>query len=134
MHTIEIDFDVFKALTSRRSSEDVTYNEVLRTTLGLPAQPATPVSGTRPTSNTGDWVCKGVRFPTGTEFRARYNGQTILGKVVGGALEVNGKRYDSPSPAAAAITHTSINGWTFWECRIPGASSWRTIKAMRGNP
>ena len=37
MATIEVDFDVFKALTMKRSSEEITENDVLRGLLGLPA-------------------------------------------------------------------------------------------------
>jgi hypothetical protein len=32
---IEVDFDVFKALLAKRTSEDVTYNDVLRQILRL---------------------------------------------------------------------------------------------------
>ena len=35
MTTIEIDFDVFKELTIRRTTESVTYNDVLLELLGL---------------------------------------------------------------------------------------------------
>ncbi len=130
MHSIEIDFDVFKALTSRRASEEVTYNHVLRELLGLGQKAVQPaVAASEP--NAVDWVSKGVRFPAGTEFRASYKGQTVLGKVAGGALHVNGKSYDSPSAAAVAITGNPVNGWVFWECRVPGAPSWRIIKSMR---
>ena len=38
MRTIEVDFDVFKALTMRRPSEIVSENDVLRELLGLPTQ------------------------------------------------------------------------------------------------
>ena len=38
MPTIEIDFDVFKALTLRRPSEEVSENDVLRQLLHLPAK------------------------------------------------------------------------------------------------
>lgn len=133
MHSIEIDFDVFKVLTNRRASEEVTYNHVLRELLGLRQKAPQPVAPAAAASepNAADWVSKGVRFPAGTEFRASYKGQTVLGKVAGGALQVNGKSYDSPSAAAVAITGNPVNGWVFWECRVPGASSWRIIKSMR---
>jgi hypothetical protein len=132
MHSIEIDFEVFKALTARRASEAVTYNDVLRQALGLGQAPHAPVvAGQNGTQGAADWVAKGVRFPAGTEFRASYKGQTILGKVAGGALSVNGETYTSPSAAAVAITGNPVNGWVFWECRVPGASSWRIIKSMR---
>lgn len=129
MHTIDVDFDVFKALTLRRPSADVTENDVLRELLGLPTKrpSAAMVSGPAP----GDWVTKGVRFPAGTEFRSHYRGQTHLARVDRAALVVNGKRYDTPSAAAMSITKNPVNGWTFWECRLPGRASWQMIKGLR---
>lgn len=130
MRTIDVDFDVFKALTLRRPSESVTENDVLRQLLGLPPSkhPATTIAGG---PAPGDWVTKGVRFPAGTEFRASYKGQTYLARVESGALVLNGQRFDTPSAAAMSITGNPVNGWTFWECRLPGQASWRMIKTLR---
>jgi hypothetical protein len=129
MMNIEIDFDVFKALTLRRSTEDISYNDVLRDLLGLSPRkspvPSKQVSGHE------DWVTKGVHFPIGTEFRAAYKGQTYNGKVESGGLVVDNKLFNSPSAAAVAITGHAVNGWTFWECRMPGKSSWQMIKSFR---
>ena len=130
MTTIDIDFDVFKALTLRRSSEEVSYNDVLRELLGLGLKSASPPAAGQASAD-GDWVAKGVRFPNGTEFRAIYKGQTYYGKVEAGAFVVEGKRYRSPSPAGVAITGNPVNGWVFWECRLPGKSSWQMIKLLR---
>jgi hypothetical protein len=130
MRTIEVDFDVFKALTLRRPTESVTENDVLRELLGLPRagrSPTTVVSTPEP----GAWVSKGVRFPPGTEFRAHYKGETHLARVDNGALVLSGQRYDTPSAAAMAITGSPVNGWTFWECRMPGQAAWQMIKALR---
>ena len=128
MNSIEIDFDVFKALTVRRASEEVSYNDVLRELLGLngakSVAPATSTDGTA-------WLTKGVSFPLGTEFRASYKGQAYYGKVENGALMVDGKQFSSPSSAAVAITGKPVNGWVFWECRFPGKSSWTTINSLR---
>ena len=129
MPTIDIDFDVFKALTLRRPSEDVTENDVLRQLLGLPAKKSTAVAPPAPAP--GDWVVKGVRFPSGTEFRATYKGQTYLAKVERGALALSGKHYDTPSAAAMSITGNPVNGWTFWEARLPGQAGWKAIKSLR---
>ena len=130
MHTIEIDFDVFKALTQRRATEEVTYNDVLRELLGLaPTARAAVEPPTAP--NIPGWFTKGVSFPEGTEFRATYRGQTYYGKVESGALVVNGRRFDSPSAAAVAITRSPTNGWIFWQCRLPGKTSWQIIKSLR---
>lgn len=129
MMNIEIDFDVFKALTLRRSTEDISYNDVLRELLGL--SPQKSLVSSEQLSGHGDWVAKGVRFPAGTEFRATYKGQKYCGKVELGGLVVDNKRFHSPSAPAVEITGNSVNGWTFWECRMPGKSSWQMIKALR---
>ena len=129
MRTIEVDFDVFKAITMRRVSEEVSENDVLRELLGLPSRRG--VSHAQASPVQGDWVTKGVRFPVGTEFRATYKGQTNLARVQGGALVLNGKRFDSPSAAAISITENPVNGWQFWQCRLPGQASWQMIKALR---
>ena len=130
MHTIEVDFDVYKQLTVRRSTEEVSYNDVIRELLGL-GQGKVSASKASQSPSPEDWVAKGVRFPAGTEFRANYKGQIYTGRVEGGALAVNGKKYDSPSAAAVAITGSPVNGWRFWECRLAGKSSWQLIESLR---
>jgi hypothetical protein len=133
MRTIEVDFDVYKALLVRRPSEEVTENDVLRELLGLPKRGT--MTSSPSAAREGDWIAKGVRFPAGTEFRARYRGELHLARVEAGALTLGGKRYDSPSAAAMAITRNiPVNGWTFWECRRPGEANWRIIKELRAAP
>ena len=129
MPFIEIDFDVYKALTARRPSEDVTENDVLRQLLHLPREgkSATPANSPAPS----DWVTKGVRLPAGTELRAMYKGQNYLARVAEGALVLNGKRFDSPSAAAMSITKHPVNGWTFWQCRLPGQGRWTVLRELR---
>jgi hypothetical protein len=129
MPAIEVDFDVFKALTIRRPSEDVTENDVLRQLLGLPPsrrQPKTPV-----TSEPGSWTRKGVRLPPQTELRATYKAQTYLARVENGAISLAGQRYLSPSAAASSITGSRVNGWRFWQYRLPGESNWRRLENLR---
>lgn len=130
MHTIEVDFDVFKQLTIRRATEDVSYNDVIRELLGLDHAKVGAAEKTTNPSPDG-WVAKGVRFPSGTEFRANYKNQLRTGHVEGGMLIVNGQCYNSPSAAAVSITGGPVNGWRFWECRLPGASSWQLIERLR---
>jgi hypothetical protein len=129
MDTIEVDFEVFKQLTVRRATEDVSYNDVIRNLLGL-SQSKPSAAKEKASTSSEDWVAKGVRFPAGTEFRASYKGQLRTGRVEGGALVVNGKLFGSPSAAAVAVTGSPVNGWRFWECRIPG-KSWQLIESLR---
>lgn len=139
MHTIEIDFDVFKKLTVMRETESVTYNDVIRRLLDMQSGSQPSVDESKPKHgfqfespmSTDAWTTKGVTFPAGTEFRANYKGQTVLGRVEAGSLVVNGKRYDSPSAAAVAVTGNSVNGWIFWECKRPGNTSWQLITSLR---
>lgn len=136
MHTIEIDFDVFKKLTVMRETEAVTYNDVLRRVLGIGATSPSPTPALAPQSinaptSSGSWTTKGVTFQAGTEFRAIYKGETVRGRVEAGALAVNGKRFETPSAAAVAITGSATNGWVFWECKKPGDTSWQMITSLR---
>jgi hypothetical protein len=130
MQTIEIDFDVYKALTLRRQTEDVTYNDVLRELLELDPVPS-PQKNLDKEQSGEPWVIKGVSFPHGTEFSSTYKGRQYSGFVDNGALVVNGKRFNSPSAAAISITKNSVNGWIFWKCKIPGLGNWTTISSLR---
>lgn len=135
MQSIEIDFEVFKALTALRESEKDTYNDAVRKLLRLPRANG---NGSRAVqshiqANPNDWIRKGVTFPEGTELRASYKGETHYAKIEHGAIVLNGKRVTSPSIAAKLITNNSVNGWTFWECRRPGDAGWRLLKSLRSS-
>ncbi|MDB5810505.1 MAG: hypothetical protein JWN94_2627 [Betaproteobacteria bacterium] len=131
MMTIEVDFDVFKALTHMRPREDVTHNDVLRGLLKLPKSKIATAERTSESSAQGAWIAKAVRFPAGTEFRATYKGKEVRGRVEAGALVVNETRFSTPSAAAVAVTGSPVNGWSFWECRLPGQAAWKMLKAIR---
>lgn len=125
MATIEVDFDVFKALTGLRATEAVTYNEVVRNLLGLGKAPAAPVP------ETGGWTWKGVYLPNGTELRAEYKGKAHLAKITGGVWVQNGKTFGSPSAAAHTITGSGINGWSFWSVKRLGDAGWQQLGKLR---
>jgi predicted CopG family antitoxin len=129
MNTIEVDFDVYKQLTIRRATEEVSYNDVIRTLLGFKQGTAATTKSVM-ASSADDWVTKGVRFPAGTDFKANYKGQLHTARIEGGSLVVNGKRFNSPSAAAVSITGSPVNGWRFWECKLPG-KSWQFIESLR---
>ncbi|MGK7346197.1 MAG: DUF2924 domain-containing protein [Candidatus Nitrospinota bacterium M3_3B_026] len=77
------------------------------------------------------WTTKGVTFPKGTEFRSNYKGETISGIVESGGLVIDGKTFYSLSSAANKVTGNSVNGWIFWECRLPNETSWKLAKTFR---
>jgi len=149
MQSIDIDFEVYKALTARRTGEADSHNDVLRRLLGLgqgsavirrhfdfahgraPVLAPSPASASAPQNGQNDWYYKGIRFPAGTDFRARYHGQLHHAKIEQGALAVNGKRAQSPSDAAREITRNNVNGWRFWKCRLPGEAAWRPLDSLR---
>lgn len=130
MMTIEIDFDVFKEITVRRKNEDTTPNDVLRELFGLELVQK-PI--TQKAKSGKDWVWKGVVFPHGTEFRTKssYKGQMHYGRVDNGSLVINDKKFSSPSGAAMEITGNSVDGWYFWECKLPGKQNWQIINSLR---
>lgn len=131
MYTVDIDFEVYKQLTVLRQTEDVTYNDVIRDLLGLSGVKEDTASYKSDLAAPSSWVSKGVTFPSGTEFRGNYKGQTHIARVENGALVLNGQSFSSPSAAAVSITKGPINGWRFWECRLPGKTSWRLIDSLR---
>jgi hypothetical protein len=128
MQTIEIDFDVFKEITVRRKNEGITENDVLRELFGLEPRKR-PM--TQKAQSGKPWVAKGVVFPHGTEFRSPYKGQMHRARVDDGCLVLNDKKFSSPSAAAIEVTKSSINGWIFWECKLPGKQNWQSINTMR---
>jgi hypothetical protein len=140
MERIEIDFDVFKALTSLRDAESITYNDVVRELLVRleylkpVTKPILKLESTKPP--TVPFASKGITFPHGTEFRAHYKGQVYMARVENGTIVFDNKsfsdrRFSSFSGAAVAITKHPVDGWIFWECRIPGEASWRRCNELR---
>ena len=78
-----------------------------------------------------EWVVQGTTFPHGTELRGRYKGYTYFARVDNGALMLNGKTFFSPSAAAITITRSPIDGWVFWDCRMPGGSVWMNLREIK---
>jgi hypothetical protein len=130
MATIEIDFEVFKALTALRQSEAITCNDVIRDLLGLGGESKDQVTSTEAPRPMG-CTFQGVHFPEGTEFRVIYKGQLYSARIESGAWMQNGRPYYSPSEAAVAITGGGVNGWRFWECKRPNDTRWRKMDDIR---
>jgi hypothetical protein len=127
---IDIDFEVFKELTNRRISEDVTYNDVVRGILKLPTVSKSQLVAAKGST---PWIVSDTRFPSGSDFRVEYKGQTYSGVVRDGKLELSdGHKFSTPSAAAVYITGSNVNGWRFWKCKLPGTAQYVLIERLRG--
>jgi hypothetical protein len=142
---IEIDFEVFKALTAKLVDEGDTYNEAIRRLLGLPATearllpgeidvPGLPAaySGNALAAYSGGVYFSNVFFPDGTMFRATYKGKTYRAWIKNSQwIDELGQIRTSPSDAASAISHTNVNGWRFWFVRRPHDEDWQRMDALK---
>lgn len=128
MRAIEVDFEVWKALTARRVSESHSYNDVLRHMLDLKID-SQAVEMVRAIEQPDGGRYLGRRWlPNGTALRARYKGQPYHAEIRGGRLvDEKGQTHSSASAAAKAITSTSVNGLTFWSAKRPTDSEWLSL-------
>ncbi len=117
MENIKYGFSLSGEFVSQQFSNNMNENNIFEVT----ENPADDLA----------WVIDGVAFPSGTEFSGSYKGYYYQGKVNGGALIINGKKFLSPSAAAITITRIDVDGWLFWDCKFPGMSSWTDIYSLR---
>lgn len=131
MAVIDVDFDVYKALTMKRPDEATTYNDVLRKMLGF-SEVEQSIAASPPESGPGGCAFKGVFLPNGTELRVTYKGRTYTAAIKDGSwVGEDGIRRNSPSDAACAITKGNVNGWRFWKVRRPGDGQFRVLEDLR---
>lgn len=142
---IDIDIDVYKAIENARQSFSETPNDVLRRIIGLDHNSFVSnevIVGDElverleiPTGRA--WRGKGVELPHGTHVRMEHNGRTYSGEIVDGEWHTEGVVATTPSGAASAITKTKsgssslLNGWNYWEIRLPTSNRWRPIASLR---
>jgi hypothetical protein len=141
LRPIDIDIEVHRHIEQHRTSFGQTPNDILRELFGLNAGttgiPSRAGEGEHPPPVSGDWSWKGVTLPAGTDLRMTYNGRTHTGAVSGGAWQIAGTTYTSPSSAADALARSrdgkrvSLNGWILWEVKKPGARSWVRLDQLR---
>ncbi|MDP8994464.1 MAG: DUF2924 domain-containing protein [Pseudomonadota bacterium] len=129
---IEVDFEVWKALTLRRAAESVTYNDVLRDLLELGpwAAKEAPTRGSIVAQGQG-YFAVGRHLPHGTKLRARYKGRLYTGEVSDGRIITEGRTFKSLSAAARGITDTNVNGLRFWHAKRPGEEEWTLVAGLR---
>lgn len=143
-YQISVDLEVYKALTSRLQAEGQDHNAVIRELLHLdsPVEPEIEMSGfarladfANPLSMAGSgFYSRGLLLPNGTVLRARYKGLEYTGHIRKNKwIDEQGKEHSSPSAAANAITGTTVNGWRFWEAKLPGQEGWRRLDVIQSS-
>jgi hypothetical protein len=137
--TIEIDFDIHKMIESERRSFTEPHYMALRRLLKLPdIEPGSAKEQTRAPEGRS-WRDGLVELPHGTLARMAYDRgkQVFQGEFLDGKLVVNGQSFDALSEAASELartkagTKTSLNGWIYWEAKLPGESKWRRLSDIR---
>jgi hypothetical protein len=128
--SIDIDFDVFKAITAARQNAGTSENDVLRKLLGLGSPDVTGDDSPQSTPATQVWTSEGVDFPVGLKLQHRFrDGRLAEAKITRKGVEYNGQAYGGLSPAAAAASGHQANGWQFWEMET--RAGWRKADALR---
>ena len=143
MPQVEVSFDTWKALTTRRRSETHTYDDVIREALdidnGKMIHALPPfVEAVMKIGSQFDAVgppkgmsFRGLFLPNGTLIRASYKGSHFSARISDGKwVSEDGREFGSPSAAAAAITNTNVNGWRFWQAKRPSDGEWRYLDAI----
>jgi hypothetical protein len=132
--TIEIDFEIHKLIEAERRSFDDPDNAVLRRLLKLPEKDEQQEAG-KPDGRA--WSSEGATLPHGTPTRMVYGENLIEGVISDGKWLCQGRTFDSPSAAASALAltkdgqTTSLNGWNYWEAKLPGSAKWVKINDLR---
>lgn len=142
-YQIHVDLEVYKALTSRLQSEGQDHNAVIRELLRLdsPIEPDVEMNGlmrladlARPLMATSGFYSRGLLLPNGTALRARYKGLEYIGSIHDNKwIDQQGTEHSSPSAAANAITGTTVNGWRFWEAKLPHEGGWRRLDVIQSS-
>ena len=137
---IEIDFDVFKALTIRRESENVSCNDVLRDLLGLNsgsakspsyAKAEKPLKALLASESLGGYAFRGGFLPNGTKLKALYKNRIYTAEIIDGSwLSEDGVKHGTPSAAVTHITGTATNAGRFWNAKRPGDSEWHRLNSI----
>ena len=137
---IEIDFDVFKALTLRREDETVSYNDVLRGLLGLDktsTRPAArdlaenPIKAFAAPEGVAGYAYRGGFLPNGTKLKALYKNRIYNAEIVDGLwINDDGSKHATPTSAASHITRTSTDARRFWSAKRPSDGDWYRLNSL----
>ena len=136
---IEIDFQIHQAIVNEsRGFEEPPYL-ALRRLLKLPDDDSIAPKHAEPKSSGRPWCQYGVEIPHSSDARMSYmrGAQLIEGQFLDGKLVVNGREFSTLSDAASSLARTKkglrtqLDGWKYWEVRLPGQDRWVHIRTLR---
>ena len=141
MRSIEIDFDVHKAIEAARMSFSETENDVLWRLLKLNGSAGVKLNGPSGAAASAEtigrsWSRKGITLPHGTRLQMQYNGLQHTGVVENGEWVVEGERFKTPSGAAGGVARTkdgkrtTLDGWEYWYVKRPSDTDWIEIRQL----
>ncbi|MDD2704535.1 MAG: hypothetical protein PHU07_04260 [Acidocella sp.] len=148
LQKIDIDWDIHRLIEAERQGFDEPPFLALRRLLKLPPITTTEASDQDDTPEMLKaksvrkglpWVEDGVIVPHGSFARMEYDRgrQVYEGQFLNGRLVVDGESFDTLSAAASALAvtkngkKTRLNGWEYWQVRIPGELFFKSLKQMR---
>ena len=67
---------------------------------------------------------RGLLPPDNTECRFNSYGEDVYGKIENGDLVLSIGNYSSFSTAAKVLTGKSLNGWLYWQIKLPHQDRW----------
>jgi len=110
MRTIRISEQVYKEI-AKRGEFGETPNDVLERVF--------KITKIKPRS-----LRRSLFPPNYTECRFNRNGEYVYGMIENGELILSIGSYSAFSTAAKALTGTSLNGWLYWEIKLPNENQW----------
>ena len=135
---IEIDFDIHKAIVNEQRTFDEPPYLAIRRLLKLPDVPQLSIDEEVAKSGRA-WQRNGVEIPHGSPARMSYmrGTQVFEGNFFDGRLVIDGRAFASLSEAASCLartglgTRTQLDGWKYWETKLPGDDKWVSLRELR---
>lgn len=127
---IDIDLDVYKTIIQNSHYINEPANNVLKRLLKLNLDDTGETKHDLKKETRGLLV-KGVFLKYGLKLRKTFKGKLHEAIVKDGYIEMNNRRYTSPSGAAVVAAGGSVNGWRFWDFLDEKNGQWTLLETLR---
>jgi hypothetical protein len=131
--TIEIDFDLYKAIVANSHYFNEQPNDVLKRLIRLKNENSISALPENNQTQSAGLLVRGNVLKNGLNLQKRYKGKLYEAKVLNGYIEMAGNKYPSPSSAGIAITKSNVNGWRFWNYFDEKENKWKVLETLKSN-